>query len=147
MFTLHPNRSLLNPKFDGYKLDPVSSEDTVSRHALKYTATQASVSGRHHLSFQETESRIRHNHLTVSPDGEQAVYIDKDLSVISVRLDHVRVLHVTVQIHLLASTGHTPAILHSNIRHPSACANTVVRFISKGISVLRLSRRSNVDLC
>jgi hypothetical protein len=35
--------------------------------------------------------------------------------VISVRLDHVRVLHVTVQIHLLASTGHTPAILHSDI--------------------------------
>ena len=97
MFTLHPNRSLLNPKFDGYKLDPVSEADTVARHALKHTATQASVSGRHHLSFQETESRIRHNHLTVSPDGEQAVYIDKDLSVISVRLDHVRILHVTVQ--------------------------------------------------
>lgn len=97
MFTLHPDRSLLNPKFDGYKLDPVSSEDTVAHHALKHTATQASVSGRHHLSFQETESRIRHNHLTVSPDGEQAVYIDKDLSVISVRLDNVRVLHVTVQ--------------------------------------------------
>jgi hypothetical protein len=97
MFTLHPNRSLLNPKFDGYKLDPVSEADTVARHALKHTATQASVSGRHHLSFQETESRIRHNHLTVSPDGEQAVYIDKDLSVISIRLDHVRVLHVTVQ--------------------------------------------------
>jgi hypothetical protein len=97
MFTLHPDRSLLNPKFDGYKLDPVSSEDTVARHVLKHTATQASVSGRHHLSFQETESRIRHNHLTVNPDGEQAVYIDKDLSVISVRLDNVRVLHVTVQ--------------------------------------------------
>lgn len=97
MFTLHPNRSLLNPKFDGYKLDPISSEDTVARHALKHTATQASVSGQHHFSFQETESRIRHNHLTVSPDGEQAVYIDKDLSVILVRLDHVRVLHITVQ--------------------------------------------------
>ncbi len=97
MFTLHPNRSLLNPKFDGYKLDPISSEDTVARHALEHIATQASVPGRHHLSFQETESRIRHNHLTVSPDGEQAVYIDKDLRVISVRLDHVRVLHVTVQ--------------------------------------------------
>ena len=97
MFTLHPNRSLLNPKFDSYKLDPISSEDTVTRHALKYTATQTSVSGRHHFSFQETESRIRHNHLTVSPDGEQAVYIDADLRVISVQLDHVRVLHVTAQ--------------------------------------------------
>jgi hypothetical protein len=141
MFTLHPNRSLLNPKFDGYKLDPISSEGTVARHALKHTATQASVSGRHHLSLQETESRIRHNHLTVSPNGEQAVYIDKDLSVISVRLDHVRVLHITVQspFTLLASTGHTPAILHNDIRHPSACANTSVRFATEGISVLCLS--------
>jgi hypothetical protein len=97
MFTLHPNRSLLNPKFDGYKLDPISSEDTVARHALKYIATQASVTGRHHFSFQETESRIRHNHLIVNPNGEQAVYIDTELRVISVRLDHVRVLHVTVR--------------------------------------------------
>jgi hypothetical protein len=97
MFTLHPNRSLLNPKFDGYRLDPVSSEDSVARHVLEHTTVQASVSGRHHFSFQEAESRIRHNHLTVSPDGAQAVYIDVDLRVILVRLDHVRVLHAIVQ--------------------------------------------------
>jgi hypothetical protein len=90
MFTLHPNRSLLNPKFDGYKLDPISSEDAIARHALKHVATQASASGRHLFSFQEAESRIRHNHLTVSPDRERAVYVDADLRVISVRLDHVR---------------------------------------------------------
>lgn len=90
MFTLHANRSLLNPKFDGYKLDPISSEDTIARHPLEHVATQASASGRHHFSFQEAESRIRHNHLTVSPDGTQIVYIDADLRVISVRLDHVR---------------------------------------------------------
>jgi hypothetical protein len=118
MFTLHPNRTLLNPNFDGYKLDPISSEDTVARHALKYTATQASVTGRHHFSFQETESRIRHNHLIVSPDGEQAVYTDADLRVISVRLDHnVRVLHVTVRGPFTRQrpTGHTPAIPHGDI--------------------------------
>ncbi|KAI0304432.1 hypothetical protein B0F90DRAFT_1625923 [Multifurca ochricompacta] len=90
MFTLHPNRSLLNPKFDGYKLDPISFEDTIFRHVLQYKATQASVSGRHHFSFQEAQSRIRHNHLSFSPDGEQAVYVDADLRVISVRLNHVR---------------------------------------------------------
>ncbi|KAI0300295.1 hypothetical protein BC826DRAFT_1090322 [Russula brevipes] len=88
MFTLHPNRSLLNPKFDGYRLDPISSEDSVTRHVLEHMAVQASVSGRHHFSFQEAESRIRHNHLTVSLDGAQAVYIDMDLRVILVRLDH-----------------------------------------------------------
>ncbi|KAI0251999.1 hypothetical protein BJV78DRAFT_1275098 [Lactifluus subvellereus] len=88
MFALHPNRSLLNPKFDGYKLDPISSEDTVARHVLPHKATQASVSGRHHFSFQEAQSRIRHNHLCVSPEGEHTVYIDTDLRVILVRLDH-----------------------------------------------------------
>jgi hypothetical protein len=93
MFTLHPNRSLLNPKFDGYKLDPISSEDTVARHVLPYKATQASVSGRHHFSFQEAQSRIRHNHLNVSLEGEHVVYIDADLRVVLVRLDHVRALH------------------------------------------------------
>jgi hypothetical protein len=97
MFTLHPNRSLLNPKFDGYKLDPISSEDTVARHVLPYKATQASVSGRHHFSFQEAQSRVRHNHLDVSPKGEHAVYIDADLRVILVRLDHVRALRAVLQ--------------------------------------------------
>jgi hypothetical protein len=97
MFTLHPNRSLLNPKFDGYKLDPISSEDTVARHVLPYKATQASVSGRHHFSFQEAQSRVRHNHLDVSPKGEHAVYIDVDLRVILVRLDHVRALRAVLQ--------------------------------------------------
>ena len=115
MFTLHPNRSLLNPKFDGYKLDPISSEDTIARHALKHVATQASASGRHHFSFQEAESRIRHNHLTVSPDGEQAVYVDADLRVISVRLDHVRGFSVRLYgIHSLASAGHISALLHGD---------------------------------
>ncbi|KAF8501005.1 hypothetical protein F5888DRAFT_1877770 [Russula emetica] len=122
MFTLHPNRSLLNPKFEGYKLDPVSSEDTVARHALKHTATQASVSGRHHLSFQETESRIRHNHLTVSPDGEQAVYIDKDLSVISVRLDHHRThsSHLSQAIYDIPQPAQTPVSDSSQREYPSS---------------------------
>ncbi|KAI9465504.1 hypothetical protein BJY52DRAFT_1424569 [Lactarius psammicola] len=88
MFALHPDRSLLNPKFDGYKLDPISSEDAVSRYVLQHRATQASVSGRHHFSFQEAQSRIRHNHLSVSADAEQAVYIDENLRVILIRLDH-----------------------------------------------------------
>jgi hypothetical protein len=119
MFTLHPNRSLLNPKFDGYKLDPISSEDAIVRHVLKHEATQTSASGHHRFSFQEAESRIRHNHLTVSSDGAQAVYIDANLRVVSVRLlNHVRggVLCATVQnpfIHSLAAGGAT-AILHSD---------------------------------
>jgi hypothetical protein len=97
MFTLHPNRSLLNPKFDGYKLDPISSEDNLVRHVLPYQATQATLSGQHHFSFQEAQSRIRYNHLGVSPNGEHVVYIDADLRVILVRLDHVRPFHAFLQ--------------------------------------------------
>ena len=121
MFALHPDRSLLNPKFDGYKLDPISSEDTVCRYSLQHKATQASVSGRHHFSFQEAQSRIRYNHLSVSPDAKQAVYIDENLRVISIRLDHVRVIHATIRcsIHLLES-GHTPAAFRDNLRYSPA---------------------------
>lgn len=121
MFALHPDRELLNPKFDGYKLDPISSEDTVCRYALQHKATQASVSGRHHFSFQEAQSRIRHNHLSVSPDAEQAVYIDENFRVISIRLDHVRVIHATIRcsIHLL-ELGHTPAVFRDNLRYSPA---------------------------
>ncbi len=123
MFALHPDRSRLNPKFDGYKLDPISSEDAVSRYALQHKATQASVSGRHHFSFQEAQSRIRHNHLSVSPDAEHAVYIDENLRAILIRLDHVRVYRYpcdyTDSIHSL-EPGHSPAVFRSNLRYSSA---------------------------
>ncbi|KAH9969584.1 hypothetical protein BC827DRAFT_1151598 [Russula dissimulans] len=120
MFTLHPNRSLLNPKFDSYKLDPISSEDTITRYVLKHKATQASVSARHHFSFQEAESRIRHNHLTVSPDGEQAVYIDADLRVISVRIDHDTFQPSFVAIYDLPQPTQTPASDSSQREYPSS---------------------------
>lgn len=127
MFALHPDRSLLNPKFDGYKLDPISSEDAVSRYALQHKATQASVSGRHHFSFQEAQSRIRHNHLSVSPDAEQAVYIDENLGVISIQLDHVRIIHATntESIHSI-EPGHSPAVFQNNLRYSSACTDPCV---------------------
>ncbi|EIM86044.1 uncharacterized protein STEHIDRAFT_98383 [Stereum hirsutum FP-91666 SS1] len=97
MLSLRPDRHLLNPKFEGYKLHPLP-EDVVSHHALNYKPTQSSVSGRAPLSFQEVQSRIRHNHLTVSPDSREAVYIDSDFKVVSVSLQEdgspsFRVIH------------------------------------------------------
>ncbi|KAH9080555.1 hypothetical protein EDB83DRAFT_2503584 [Lactarius deliciosus] len=115
MFALHPDRSLLNPKFDGYKLDPISSEDAVSRYALQHEATQASVSGRHHFSFQEVQSRIRHDHLSVSPGAEQAVYIDENLRVISIRLDHS-----FGEIFDIPQPTHTPASDSRQREYPSS---------------------------
>lgn len=88
MLSLRPDRHLLNPKFEGYKLHSLP-EDVVSHHVLSYKPTQSSVSGRAPLSFQEVQSRIRHNHLTVSPDSREAVYIDSDFKVVSVSLQEV----------------------------------------------------------
>jgi hypothetical protein len=92
-----PNRSLLNPKFEGYRLDPIIQEDVVTRHDLQFKLSQARVSGRSPLSMQEVQSRITHNHLAISPnslntDGNghgRALYVDAELKVIVVDVDLV----------------------------------------------------------
>ncbi|KAJ7459842.1 hypothetical protein FB451DRAFT_562194 [Mycena latifolia] len=85
MFTTE--RGLLNPKFEGYKLDAISQENSVARHNLQYTLTQATVSTHSPLSFQEVQSRITHNHISVAPHGSRAVYVDAQYRVILVGLD------------------------------------------------------------
>ncbi|KAJ7134604.1 hypothetical protein C8R44DRAFT_870222 [Mycena epipterygia] len=85
MFTT--NRSLLNPKFEGYKLDAIAQENSVARHNLQYTVTQATVSTNSPLSFQEVQSRITHNHISVAPHGSRAVYVDAQYRVILVELE------------------------------------------------------------
>ncbi|KAJ7109713.1 hypothetical protein C8R43DRAFT_1161200 [Mycena crocata] len=80
MFTT--KRALLNPKFEGYKLDLIAQDDSVARHQLQYTLTQATVSTNSLLSFHEVQSRITHNHLAVAPHGSGAVYVDAQYRVI-----------------------------------------------------------------
>jgi hypothetical protein len=88
-----PDRSLLNPKFEGYRLNPVSQEDAVTRHELDFKLTQATVSaGRSPLSMQEVQSRITHNHLAVATESGRALYIDSELRVIVVDIDSVSLL-------------------------------------------------------
>jgi hypothetical protein len=89
-----PNRSLLNPKFEGYRLDPIVQEGSVTRHDLQFKLSQATVSARSPLSMQEVQSRITHNHLAVAPclDGNanrRALYVDAELRVIVVDVDSV----------------------------------------------------------
>ncbi|KAL5486023.1 hypothetical protein ACEPAI_7067 [Sanghuangporus weigelae] len=83
------NRSLLNPKFEGYKLSPLAQDDHVSRFPLTARPTQANVSGRLRtpLSFEEVQSRITHNHLAISHDSRSAIYVDDDLNAIRVVLN------------------------------------------------------------
>ncbi|KAF8964365.1 hypothetical protein BDZ97DRAFT_1757956 [Flammula alnicola] len=75
------NKSLLNPKFDGYKLESIPQDQAVSRYKLSRKPTQATTSGRLPLSFQEMHSRITHNHLTVDNDSGNAIYVDEDFNV------------------------------------------------------------------
>jgi len=93
-----PDRSLLNPKFEGYRLDPIAQEDVVARYVLQFNLSQATVStsavGRSPLSMQEVHSRITHNHLAVSPNSTpqcgRALYVDAELRVVVIDVDLVR---------------------------------------------------------
>ena len=87
------NRRLLNPKFEGYKLLLLEQEEHVSRHNIPndLKPSQANVSGRTKipLSFEEVQSRIRHNHLSLDGTGESALYVDGELRVVRVRMQRV----------------------------------------------------------
>ena len=74
------NKALLNPKFEGYKLELIPQENAVFRFKLDNKSTQATASGKAPLSFQEMQSRITHNHLCVSDSG-LAIYIDENYNV------------------------------------------------------------------
>jgi hypothetical protein len=83
------NRSILNPKFEGYKLDHLAPEDAVSRYKLQYQPTPSMLSGRAPISYQEMRSRITHNHLTLAGNSGRALYIDSALKVVLVDVDMV----------------------------------------------------------
>lgn len=89
-FTMfEPQRSLLNPKFEGYKFHALDQTKAISTFPLHHPITQTTNSGRTPLSFEEVHSRIRHNHLSIGPDG-RSVYIDADLKVVVVNVDEVK---------------------------------------------------------
>jgi len=104
MTTFIRNRDLLNPKFESYKLSPLTQEEHVSRHLLTYRPTQANVSGRNRvpLSFEEVQSRIRHNHLSVAHDGQSAFYVDENFNVVRVSVTQV----CTIYRRLVFATEH-----------------------------------------
>jgi hypothetical protein len=90
METFRPNRALLNPKFEGYKLNPIHQENAVVQYELQYKPTQATSSNRLPLSFEEVRSRITHNHLCVSSQARRALYVDADFNVVVIDVCLVR---------------------------------------------------------
>jgi len=89
MSSFTPNRALLNPKFEGYKLEVISQEDSVTRFGLQYRASQVANSGRSPLSFKEVQSRITHNHLAIAYESNRCLYIDSEHRVVLVDFSNV----------------------------------------------------------
>jgi hypothetical protein len=86
----HTNKALLNPKFEGYKLHIIPQDDSIFRFPLTHRPSQTAISGKVPLTFQEVQSRITHNHLTVHGESGRAVYIDADFNLVLIELGEVR---------------------------------------------------------
>ena len=87
-----PNRSFLNPKFEGYKFNPLPQNELTCRYGLQHKPSQTNTSASRStqpMSFQEVQSRITHNHLTVRPNSALGVYVDAEHRVIGVTIDPV----------------------------------------------------------
>lgn len=82
-----PRRSLLNPKFEHYKLQPLEEDEILTRYPLVHHPSQVAVSGKSPLSFEEVSSRITHNHLTVLSEYGLATYVDKYMKIVLVNLN------------------------------------------------------------
>jgi len=86
------NRSLLNSKFDGYKFNPLPQDNLTRRYGLQHKPSQTNASASRStqpMSFQEVQSRITHNHLTVGLNSALGVYVDAEHRVIGVTIDPV----------------------------------------------------------
>ncbi|KAG8860876.1 hypothetical protein FRB96_003610 [Tulasnella sp. 330] len=89
--TIFPvNTTLLNSKFDGYKLCTLDAESSLKSHDLPSPgATQSTVSVgiSAPLTFEEVQSRIRHNHLSTGSSAGSFAYVDSAGTLIIIRID------------------------------------------------------------
>ncbi|KAF8327023.1 uncharacterized protein EI90DRAFT_3156380 [Cantharellus anzutake] len=92
-FPFTPDKALINPKFEGYRLGSLDQDDCVSSFLLprggasQVTGSNSTHAGLHpQLSFKEVQDRIAFNHLSAGLDGVTLGYIDKDGMAILVRL-------------------------------------------------------------
>ena len=86
------NRSLINSKFEGYKFNPLPQDNLTRRYGLQYKPSQINTSASRStqpISFQEVQSRITHNHLTIGTKPPLGVYVDAEHRVIGVTVDPV----------------------------------------------------------
>ncbi|KAI0822263.1 hypothetical protein BC628DRAFT_1327771 [Trametes gibbosa] len=120
MPTFTPDRSLLNPKFDGYKFSPLEYDEVTSHYSLQHRLSQTNASGRAPLSFQEVQSRVLHNHLVVCSQSRRAVYVDAELRVIGVDLDEATLVPTFRVLYELPQPIQTDAAQTLQREYPSA---------------------------
>ena len=122
MPTFTPDRSLLNPRFEGYKFSPLEYDEVSTHHPLQLKLSQTNVSGRAPLSFQEVQSRVLHNHLAICSQSRRVAYVDAELRVIGVDLDEVS--QHTSTAHERSTDAHDVQVgdVESNIQSPLRAA-------------------------
>ncbi|KAI9639568.1 uncharacterized protein MKK02DRAFT_39884 [Dioszegia hungarica] len=83
-----PDRALLYPQFETYRLHSLSPTEDVQGHRLPGSGTTQSrlEHGQHTLSFKETRDRIGWDHLAVNEQG-RGIYVDKEWNIVGFELD------------------------------------------------------------
>ncbi|KAH7885275.1 hypothetical protein F5I97DRAFT_2062504, partial [Phlebopus sp. FC_14] len=131
-----PERTLLNPKFEGYKLQ-VIPQDGVARYDLQYKPTQIATSGRSPLSFQEVQSRITHNHLALSTTADRGLYVDAERRVVVIEIGHPGNVPTFRVVHELPTLVFTPQADLVHREYPSASfLDESIAFVGDGLGNL-----------
>ncbi|KZT19450.1 hypothetical protein NEOLEDRAFT_1234336 [Neolentinus lepideus HHB14362 ss-1] len=133
------DRSLLNPKFEGYRLHALSEQSHILRYPLPsdHKPTQTGVSGRTFLSFQEVQSRINHNHLAVKYD--RAIFVDGESNVVLVELDSSTLRPTLRTIYSLPQSIHTSSSDQLAREYPSVvCSSPSTCFAADGQGYLHI---------
>jgi hypothetical protein len=83
-----PDRALLYPQFETYRLASLDADDDLTSYRLPAAgATQSRVGyNHHHLSFKEVRDRIGWDHLSIGKGG-RGVYVDAEWKVVGFQLD------------------------------------------------------------
>ncbi|CAM0142259.1 unnamed protein product [Umbelopsis sp. WA50703] len=81
------DRSLINSKFDGYKLHVFPEDTNVHRFQLPNALSVPKLAMNSRLSYRELQARVKFNHLSMSHIKGLALYVDNKFSVIGVEYD------------------------------------------------------------
>ncbi|KAL1920403.1 uncharacterized protein VTP21DRAFT_780 [Calcarisporiella thermophila] len=83
---LRPDRSLLNPNFDGYRLRPFP-DNLVIRNSLPTPLQVPRLSSAARLSYRQLHSRVHFNHLSNGAFERKSYYVDSTNNVICVEFN------------------------------------------------------------